>query len=527
MIQKYKKSWMTIIILIFSCLILNIVEFFLSKENISLRTFVQVGKGLFTWLLVPLLCAWFLYMMGREEWKEKKGLKIALTIFLIIAVIVILIIGFFRGFIYAFSTECKEEKKIEGNILEVKESDWDITTTSYYETILFFFRRPFQGYSDEALIRNIQDKYGADTEFTGMSDGLYHFTGHITEPVEADIDFQVKNDYLLTNDYGEEIKHYLGNTFFLGKNRSHSWSVTETEIGSKYFMLVDCNGRADLEWFCQDVTELIEYYLKNDVLRSENKVIDDLGAILNQESNAFYIGSYVKEYNATELYNYLYEEMEHWLNSDYISGLAMDDDSIQSPGDVSESLTEFDSQQEKEIAQEQIEYYLSMEPALTFTMDNGLEYRVLETDRACGSSYYSLVVTADGGKTAALVNPDPFNGNGGGARWITFLDDKLGFVGMCYSGGSLGMIFRTEDGGVSFTEIEYPSPQIALPDGTYYNPFIMPEKVYEQDGCLYMEAGQGPNGDYKGGDTACMGLYQSEDLGKTWTYIREIIQDIE
>lgn len=35
-------------------------------------------------------------------------------------------------------------------------------------------------------------------------------------------------------------------------------------------------------------------------------------------------------------------------------------------------------------------------------------------------------------------------------------------------------------------------------DGTYYNPFVVPEKVYEKDGNLYMEVGQGADGDYYG-----------------------------
>ena len=212
--------------------------------------------------------------------------------------------------------------------------------------------------------------------------------------------------------------------------------------------------------------------------------------------------------------------MKIWLNEDYDAGLAMNDNS----GNKTEDGT---MQESTEVTQEQKDYLLSLEPACTFVTENGLEYRVLETDRACGSSYYQLIATADHGKTCALVNRDPFLGNGGGARWITFLDNQLGFVGMCYSGGSLGMLFRTEDGGKSFKEIEYPSPQIELPDGTYYNPFVMPERIYEEGGALYLECGQGPDGDYKGGDTKCMGLYESTDQGRTWVYVREIISKEE
>ena len=73
--------------------------------------------------------------------------------------------------------------------------------------------------------------------------------------------------------------------------------------------------------------------------------------------------------------------------------------------------------------------------------------------------------------------------------------------------------------------MEYPSAKAVLPDGTYYNPFVMPQRVYEENGKLYMVAGQGADGDYHGrdrGSELCSGLYESLDNGKTWMYIREI-----
>ena len=84
------------------------------------------------------------------------------------------------------------------------------------------------------------------------------------------------------------------------------------------------------------------------------------------------------------------------------------------------------------------------------------------------------------------------------------------------------MLYRTEDGGSSFDVVEYPSAKVKLSDGTYYNPFVVPEKVYEEDGKLYMEVGQGADGDYYGEEGFCNGLYESEDNGKTWTYVKEI-----
>ena len=41
---------------------------------------------------------------------------------------------------------------------------------------------------------------------------------------------------------------------------------------------------------------------------------------------------------------------------------------------------------------------------------------------------------------------------------------------------------------------------------------------YEEDGKFLILVGQGQDGDYKSGIRA---LYQSEDQGKTWTFVRE------
>ena len=178
------------------------------------------------------------------------------------------------------------------------------------------------------------------------------------------------------------------------------------------------------------------------------------------------------------------------------------------------------------VSQEQMEHYLSLEPECTDTGAEGVEYRMIPVDRACGSSYYVfLSVERD---QVLTCNPDPYLGSGGAAKWVTFLEGgQLGFSCLAYSGGSYGSLYRTENGGKTFQYIEYPSAEVELSDGTIYNPFVMPERIYEEDGVLYMEAGQGPDGDYYGKMGFCSGLYESKDQGKTWIYIREIPEERE
>lgn len=184
---------------------------------------------------------------------------------------------------------------------------------------------------------------------------------------------------------------------------------------------------------------------------------------------------------------------------------------------------EDDVEENSELTDEAIQFYLSLTPDCSYETADGIEYRMIPVDRACGSSFYVLIATADGGRSASMANLDPYLGSGGGARWISFLQDgRTGFSCLSYSGGTYGKLYRTEDGGESFEAIEYPSAKAKLSDGTYYNPFVMPEKVYEEDGRLYMEVGQGPNGDYYGEEGYCHGLYESEDNGRIWTYLKEI-----
>ncbi len=58
------------------------------------------------------------------------------------------------------------------------------------------------------------------------------------------------------------------------------------------------------------------------------------------------------------------------------------------------------------------------------------------------------------------------------------------------------MLFETLDGGKSFREITLPSPKIELPTGEFYNPFVMPEAVWEEFDTIYLKISQGSDGDH-------------------------------
>lgn len=153
-----------------------------------------------------------------------------------------------------------------------------------------------------------------------------------------------------------------------------------------------------------------------------------------------------------------------------------------------------------------------------FYLSKQVGYRLEITGAALGSRAYSLTGTTDGWHTWNTINADPFSGMLGSAVGITFLNDKLGFLCLSYSGGSKGQLYRTEDGGVSYKKVNFPEVKAALSSGETYNPFDLPEMPYEKDGNLNVLVGQGSDGDYNGG---CKALYQSTDNGLTWKYIKE------
>ncbi|GAA0076068.1 hypothetical protein UT300005_04460 [Clostridium sp. CTA-5] len=154
-----------------------------------------------------------------------------------------------------------------------------------------------------------------------------------------------------------------------------------------------------------------------------------------------------------------------------------------------------------------------------FYLSDKVGYRLEVTGAAAGSRSYSLNGTVDGGVTWNIINEDPFQGGIGVASGITFLNEKLGFLCLSHSGGSNGELYRTEDGGLSYKKVDFQSIKIPLNNGESYNPFDLPEMPYKEDGKLNILIEQGSDGDYNGG---CKALYESNDEGKTWVYIKEV-----
>lgn len=359
--------------------------------------------------------------------------------------------------------------------------------------------------SDKQMIETIRQRYGEDVILLQEKDGVFTFTKHLVTPVEGDLQFYAMTfDGIVNDNYYDELYRYIGDAYFAQTGRSIEWSITEENELKSYIPILYVNVSNDdsIRSFCEDICNYVEYCCNVETFASDTQYLESLIFCCAGKQTVFAPEAIGTHYDRTQLYNEIY--------------IFVDDFFVEiSASDYQEAATQ---EQTEEVAQEIIDIYLSYEPAFVFLAEDGMEYRMIEADRALGSSYFVLLGTYDNGKTCSFLNRDPFNGSGGTSVWLCFLDEKIGFAGLAYSGGNYGRLYRTEDGGESFIAIELPSSRIKLSDGTYYNPFVMPEKVYEEDGKLYLEVGQGPNGDYYGENGFCNGLYTSEDSGVTWKY---------
>lgn len=354
---------------------------------------------------------------------------------------------------------------------------------------------PFESYSDEEIISRITDRYGDQVSFLEKERDKYYF--------QADgFTFSVINDFEITDDYEDSYFAYLAQQFSYEHNRITEFEKSEEENGeSVYVPIVGFHGRqpGETESFSKACCDLVEELQK--IIGFEK-----IGYFSEERRQYFDITPYLETYDRIEFYNAVYRSieqasLEEWQNDEKENGqeASLDGTSAGIPEEMPAEWRDYEAE-------------------CSYRKKDGTELRMVGVDRAAGSSYYVLL-KAENGVNTSVVNMDPYLGHGGYARWLDFLEDELtGFSCLAYSGGSLGSLYRTEDGGKSFQEITYPSAEIELPDGSLYNPFIMPDKIWEENGKLYMMAGQGPDGDYYEDGVWVYGLYESEDMGKNWRY---------
>lgn len=280
-------------------------------------------------------------------------------------------------------------------------------------------------------------------------------------------------------------------------------------IGTVQVPVLDENGMQDMSWFCDDICDWIELCLEQIPYDEAPWLYQEVIVDFWDDSASFYPSEFISGgYDRAKLYGGLYDFL---------------DENINAPEYPVKNQTEYGKLTFEDDGSG--EGYESYEARCTYKTRDGIIYGMVEVDRAAGSSYYSLVAQDGPNGPVALINPDPYNGMGGEAKWIQFMEDSnLGFACLTYNGGDDAFLFRTTDGGRSFEQIDYPSARIKLPDGSVYNPFTIPERVWAEDGDIYMLVEQSPwSGDYYSEelDKHPAGLYVSHDDGTSFEYIGE------
>ncbi|MCR5746207.1 MAG: hypothetical protein K6G03_00680, partial [Lachnospiraceae bacterium] len=279
-----------------------------------------------------------------------------------------------------------------------------------------------------------------------------------------------------------------------------------------------------LEAFSEDICRWLEYcFDRLPYEEGKTAYTGFIPEIPGYQNTKYYFSEYSLENfegDHTDFYNSLYTYLNRYINHEY--------DALFNISGNDSSTYDMDSSDDGilEVSEDNIKIWSSYEPAAVYDFPDGTEYALVAVDRALGSSFYVLLSYGKKGEpdSAQLVTDDPFNGSTGEAKFITFLDDqKTGFAALTYNGGCEGMLFITRDKGATFSYVNLPSPEILLPNGQKYNPFVMPEEVWEESGKIYLKIGQGPEGDHYseelGGKTA--GIYVSDNDGRSFEFVKE------
>ena len=138
-------------------------------------------------------------------------------------------------------------------------------------------------------------------------------------------------------------------------------------------------------------------------------------------------------------------------------------------------------------------------------------WRLVVIDAAAGSRWYRIETTSDGGETWIRTEPDPFPEDlFGVADSIWFLDEETGFVLMGGASETHSELYRTVDGGLSFSKVNLPTElvEVEIPDLTEYDYVTMP----------YMEGNVLTTSLSLEKYDCCRVYFASEDLGATWYY---------
>lgn len=536
-VRKYSR-----LILICICIYsLIVVGFYIGKkvgekQGLEYRFWVDACFGIWVWFLPIILIGVMLLKACIKQWKRKSAWKWILSV-LLVGYSCVAVYASFLYILFSAFTMSSDERMPDGNLVVAVPHGME-SIHHYAEPVGLLFRREVS-FDEKRTAESLSKIYGISFQALREENGQWIYGSDVYPEVE------VSNIR-----YGFTEISYLDNNFSLALTSkmlaehqdvfdsrgvelvSYLYGQSEVNpngLGAYAAVLVTEENK---ERAAEAVAEFIKVTLQED-LRSDGKSIWDC-----VDGSVFLVVETEESENYQSIRNipFARKPQYSWIFDTSVTAEELAEEIVikkKTEGNTEDVFPEYIEKNPEtleasntvteENSRAMLEYYLSIEPSCTFLTEDGLEYRMVGVDRALGSNLYVLIGLEEQGEKCTFVNPDPYNGFGGEAKWITFLNKDLGFSCLSHAAGSQGSLYRTEDGGSSWEVVAYPSANVKLSDGTYYNPFVMPEMVYEENGVLYMEAGQGADGDYYDDELGfCYGLYQSIDYGLNWVFLRNV-----
>lgn len=547
---------------LFLAVFLTVVEFAALLAGLELRTFAQMIKGTCLWLIVPCIVLSALNHLAAAYIAQKSADACAADdapearqrslrafhwirrLMLFISVLIVLALSFFRSLFYLFTDEMvSEEMTADGYIKGTSASLFSESHDIYYTPTAGIFRKPFEGWSDEQLLVKMREKYGQNIEFAErQANGYCVF--RIPDALEAGnyIYFHVSTSYTMENNAPFQILLSEACHFWPNQNRAVTLSgdgsvsledgrdtgeeIEDLRDMQEFFYITCYPSKLDITACAADLTDWLEFVKKTGQypLDPENEAESFLE---NYHISRYFIG-------------YPYGENGRYFNFYLPQSCFMDEDTWGVKYDkllyqlsdayepyieawntktASESIPETETRSREEADALFMNTYDGTYEKECEIKDGAVRYRMVVRDAALGSRLYSLLKSTDGGNSWQMSSSDPFDQQLGMGIDFTFLDENLGFATLAHNGGDEADLYITEDGGDTYQNVILEGYTITLEDGYTYNPYDFPRMPYAQDGLLYVLCGQGADGDYNGGDSAGLALYESADGGHTFTFV--------
>ena len=471
-------------------LAMQAIEYGAGQAGLALRTFAQMAKGTYLWLILPLGILFTVNALVRMKLQERENPQIfhgVRKVLVTLLTLAILVISFFRGIFYTFTEEMVTEERMgDGYLKGTSSGFWSESRVDYYETVAVIFRRPFPGWDRQQLTQKVQERFGGRAEYVSRLPGGWHVFRLPDSVTEGEfIFFHVSEGYEMENNGRFQIMiseaacfwENRGREVMLGKGRELSLEEArdtgeETEsLPPNQSLSITCyNTEEEIAFCAANLTDWLQF------VRNTGQYPWGTEPLADRALAQVWVGS-------GEDYFLFNIEPEKILTGElsWNEGYHL----------LKETLTKAfcEHEEEKEA------------------------YGELRKEQE------ALARENQAEETRELFSSDPFQQQLGQGIDFTFLDEELGFATLMHNGGDEARLYVTENGGLSYEPVVMEGYTVSLEDGFTYNPYDYPQMPYEEGGMIFVLCGQGADGDYNGGDQAGLALYQSADGGHTFSFV--------